>query len=82
MNGKPDRLGLVRQGPLDGPLDPPGCVSAQLASLPGVEALDRLHEADIALRNQVQQRQPEIGVVARDLDDQPRFALTISIWAF
>jgi hypothetical protein len=35
-----------------------------------VEALDRLHQADVALLNQVDQRQAAAVVAARDADDQ------------
>ena len=70
MDGQADRLGLVGEGALDGLLDPPRGVGGELAALARVEALDRLDQADVALADQIQQRQAEVLVVHRDLHHQ------------
>src|SRR3989440_1516891 len=72
MDRQPDRLALVRKGALDRLLDPPGCICAELSALRGIETLDGLHQTDVALRNQVEQRQAEIRVIVRDLDHEPQ----------
>jgi len=70
VDGQADRFALIGQRSLDGLLDPPRRVGAQLAAFFGVKPLDRFHEADIALGNEVQERETEIAIVARDFDDQ------------
>src|SRR5215212_3805004 len=70
MNGQADRLALVGQGTLDRLFDPPGGVSAEFAALCRVKPLHRLHQADVALGNQVQQGKPEVRVIVRYLDHQ------------
>jgi hypothetical protein len=75
VDGQADRLRLVGQRPLDRLLDPPGGVGRELAALARVEALHRLDEADVALADQVEQRQAEILVVHRDLHDQAQVRL-------
>ncbi len=70
MDRQADRLALVGQRTLDRLLDPPRGVRAQLAALGGIETLHGLHQADVAFGNQVEQRQAEVRVVMRDLDDQ------------
>ena len=75
MDRQPDGLGLVGQGALDGLLDPPGAVGGELAALGRVEALDGLHQADVAFADQVQQRQADAFVVAGDLHHQAQVGL-------
>ena len=70
VDGQANRFALIGQRSLNGLLDPPRCVGAQLAAFFGVKPLDRFHEADIALGNEVQERETEIAVVACDLDYQ------------
>src|SRR5271165_4124115 len=70
MYWKPDRLILVCHRPLDRLFDPPGAVSTQLATLCRVKAFDSLHQTDVSFRNQIQEREPKIGVVMSDLNDQ------------
>src|SRR5208337_3030195 len=70
MHWKPDHLILVCHRPLDRLLDPPGAVSTQLATLCRVKAFDGLHQTDVSFRNQIQEREPKIGVVMSDLNDQ------------
>src|SRR5271165_4960903 len=71
MHWKPDRLTLVGHRPLDRLLDPPGAVSTQLATLGRVKAFDGLNETDVSFRNQIEEREPKIGVVVMsDPNDQ------------
>src|SRR5271166_4987764 len=70
MHRKPDRLILVCHRPLDRLLDPPGAVSTQLATLGRVKAFDGLDQTDVSFRNQIEEREPKIGVVMSDLNDQ------------
>ena len=75
MDGQADRLRLVGQRALDRLLDPPGGVGGELAALARVEALDGLHQPDVALADQVEQRQAEVLVVHRDLHDETQVGL-------
>ena len=75
MNRQADGLGLVGQGALDGLLDPPRAVSGKLAALGRIESFDRLHQADVALVDQIQQRQAEILVIVGDFDHQAQVGL-------
>ena len=70
MDGQTDRLALVGQGALDRLLDPPRGVGAEFSALRGVETLDGLHQTDVALGDEVEQRQAEVRVIVRDLHDQ------------
>ena len=51
-------------------LDPVHGVADQANALVRVEALDGLHQADVAFLDQVAVRQPVAEVLARDRDDQ------------
>ena len=75
MDRQADRLALVGQGALDRLLDPPGGVGAELAALLRIEAFHRLHQADVALGNQVEQRQAVGGIIVGDLHDQAQVGL-------
>jgi len=70
MDGKADRFALVGQGALDRLLDPPRRISAELPPFGRIKTLHRLHQANISLGDEVKQRQAEIRVIMRDLDDQ------------
>jgi len=75
MDRQANGFTLVGQRALDRLLDPPRGVGAELAALFGIEALDRLHQADVAFRDQVEQGQAVGGVIVRDLDDQAQVGL-------
>ncbi len=51
-------------------LDPVDCIRYQAHALIGIEALDRLHQADIAFLDQVRMRQAITEVAARNRHDQ------------
>ena len=54
--------------------DPPHRVGGKAKTAIGVEALDGLHHADIALRDQLGERQAVAAIAHRDLGDQPQMA--------
>ena len=65
-----DRFALVGQRALDRLLDPPRGVSAQLAAFFRIEALDGFHQADVALRDKIEQRKSEVRVIGGQLYHQ------------
>ncbi len=66
---------LVGQGTADGVSDPPRSVGGEAITACVVEALDRFHQADVALLNQVNQRQAAAVVAPRDADHEPEICL-------
>ena len=75
VDGQADGLRLVGQRALDGLLDPPGGIGAELSALARVEAFDGLDEPDVAFADQVEQGQAKVLVVMRDFDDQAQVGL-------
>ena len=73
--GQADGLPVGSEGPLDGLLDPPGGVGAELAALVRVEPLDRLDQTKVALADQVHQREAEVIVVLGDTHDEAQVRL-------
>ena len=65
-----DRAALVGERASDRLADPPGGVGRELVAAAVVELLDRAHEADRALLDQVEERQPLLAVVLGDRDDE------------
>ena len=55
--------------------DPPGRVRRELEALGVVELLHRADQAEVALLDQVQERQPVAGVALGQRDDQPQVGL-------
>jgi hypothetical protein len=70
VDGQADGLGLVGQGAFDGLFDPPSGVGGKLAAFFRIEALHRLHQADVAFRNEVGDGHSVVGVVLGDFHDQ------------
>src|SRR6266513_1895970 len=70
VDRKTDGFALIGQSPLDRLLDPPCRVRAELPAFSRVKTLHRLHQTDISLRDQVEQRQAKICIIMRDLDDE------------
>ena len=62
----PDRAALVGDGPADGLADPPRGVGRELEALAVVELLDRPHQPEVALLDEVEQRQAAGLVLAGD----------------
>src|SRR5438128_4935513 len=70
MHGEANRLLLIGERSFDRLLDPPRGVGGKFSTLRRIEALDGFHQADVALRNQIEQRQSKIRIIVRDLNDQ------------
>src|SRR6185312_4571835 len=65
-----DRARLVGDGAGDRLADPPRRVGRELVAAAVLELVDRLHQADVALLNQVEELQAAIGVLLGDRDDE------------
>ena len=70
-----DGARVVGDGPRDGLPDPPRRVGRELEPAPVLEAVHRLHEADVALLDQVQERQLAAEVALGHRDHQPQVGL-------
>ena len=75
VDGQPDGPALVGHRAGDGLPDPPGRVRRELEALGVVELLDRADQAEVALLDQVQERQAVAGVALGQRDDQPQVGL-------
>ena len=75
VDGETDRFAVGSQRPLDGLLDPPSGIGAELAALVRVEALDGFDQAEVAFADEVHQRQAEIVVVLGDAHHQAKVRL-------
>ena len=65
-----NRPGLIGDGAGDGLANPPGGVGGELVAAAVLEFVDGLHQADVALLNQVEELQAAVGVLFGDRDDQ------------
>ncbi len=70
-----DRPRLAHDRALDRLPDPPGRVGGETEAALGVELFQRVDEAEIALLDQVGQREAAVDVVLGDADDEPQVAL-------
>ena len=70
-----DGAGLVRDGAGDGLTDPPGGVGREFVTATVLELVDGLHEADVALLNEVEELEAAVGVLLRDGDDEAKVGL-------
>src|SRR6266542_4271469 len=68
----PDRPRLIGDRSRDRLADPPCRVGRELVPAAVLELLDRLHEADVPLLDQVQKLQSPVRVLLRDRDDEPQ----------
>ncbi len=75
VDGQPDRPSLVGERARDRLADPPGRVGRELVAERVVELLDRPDQAEVALLDQVEQRDAGLGVVARDRHHQAQVRL-------
>ena len=60
VHREPDGPAVVGDGAPDGLPDPPRRIGRELEAAAELEAIDRLHQADVAFLNQVEQRQPAV----------------------
>jgi len=70
-----DRPRLVGDRPGNGLPDPPGGIGRELVAAAVLELVDRLHQADVALLDEVQELQAAVRVLLRDRDDEPEVGL-------
>ncbi len=63
---------MVSQSSLDGLFYPPGTVGGEFTSLGRVETLDGLHQANVTLANEIEQRQADALIVARYFHDETK----------
>ena len=66
VGGQPDGAGLVGDAAADRLADPPGGVGGELEALAVVELLDRPHQAEVALLDEVEERHPGALVALGD----------------
>ena len=70
-----DRARLVGDRAGDRLADPPRGIGRELVAAAILELIDRLHQADVAFLDQIQELQPAIGVFLGDRDHQPQIGL-------
>jgi hypothetical protein len=75
VDGQTDRAPLVGDRPGHRLADPPGRVGRELEALRPVELLDRADQPEVALLDQVEQRQARARVHLGDRDDEAQVAL-------
>src|SRR5262245_14652093 len=64
--GQTDSLALLRQRTPDGLLDPPRRIGRELGPFVGVKTFNTLHQPDVPLIDEVEQRQAEPFVITGD----------------
>src|SRR5262249_60885962 len=70
VHGDTDGARLVGGASTDRLADPPGGVGRELVATAILELVDRLHQADVAFLNQVEELQAAVGVFLRNRDDE------------
>src|SRR5215211_274930 len=75
VHGDADRTALVRNGTLHSLTDPPGGVGGEPEASVGVELLDGLHQAYVALLDEVLEGQPVATVLLGHAYDEPEVLL-------
>ena len=75
VNWEPDRATRVGDAAGDRLTDPPGGIRRELETLAPVELLDGVHEAEVALLDQVEQRQARSLVLLGDRHNEPQIGL-------
>src|SRR5579859_5479535 len=70
-----DGAGLIGDGARDGLADPPRGVRREFVAAAVLELVHRLHQADVAFLNQVEELEPAVGVFFGDRDHQAQVGL-------
>ena len=75
MHRDADGARLVGDRARDRLPDPPGGVGRELVAAAVLELVDRLHQADVAFLDQVEELQAAVGVFLGDRDDEAQVRL-------
>src|SRR6266446_601948 len=75
VNGNADRACLIGDGPGDCLANPPRGIGRKLIAAAPLELVGTLHEADIALLDQVEELQSAVGVLLRNGHDEAEVCL-------
>ncbi len=75
MHRNADGAGLIGDGAGDGLADPPRRIRRKLVTAAPLELVHGLHQADVALLNQVQELQSAIGIFLGDGNDEAEVGL-------
>src|SRR6516225_1481833 len=75
VNGYTDGARLIRERAANRLSNPPGGVGRKLISAPILKFVDRLHQADIAFLDQIEELQATVDVFLRDRDDEAQVCL-------
>src|SRR5690606_29503557 len=75
MNGDTDRARLIRDRARDRLTDPPRRIRRELVAASVLELVDRLHQADVALLDQIQELEAAVRVLLRDRDHETQVRL-------
>src|SRR5690554_5067150 len=75
MHRNPDGAGLVRNRAGDGLTNPPGGVGREFVATTVLKLVHRLHQADVAFLDQVQELQAAVGVFLGDGNNQAQVGL-------
>src|SRR6266540_1253628 len=75
VDGDADRPRLVGDRARDRLADPPRCIGRELVAALVLELVDRLHEADVPLLDEVEELQAAVRVLLRDRHDEPQIRL-------
>src|SRR5690606_35011003 len=70
VHRNPDGARLIRDGAGDGLPDPPGSVGGELVATTVLELVHRLHQADVAFLDQIEELQAAVGVFLGDGNNQ------------
>ena len=72
MDWDTDRLALLRNSACDGLANPPTRVRAELKTPMIIELVNRTHQTDVPLLNEIQEGQPPVDVFLGNAHDQPQ----------
>ena len=75
MHRNADGPRLIGDGAGDGLADPPGRIGRELVAPAVLELVDRLHQADVAFLDKIEELEAAVGVLLGDRDDEAQVGL-------